>query len=360
MTQVTNDSPLTPRIVDGGPSLAFDLPGVLVGAAEYDEGPTGCTAVLLPPTARVVADQRGGAVGFTGDYSAPDAICLAGGSLLGIEAAAGVAAELHASRGYTTEFLRMPAVSGAIIYDFHSRRTPVYPDKELGRAAARGARPRWFPLGTRGAGRAAGVGQGGAARRQGEVSVAVFTVVNALGSVVDREGRVVYGGNRRPSPGAETRTLAEELAARSLGPPPARGSTTLTVVVTNATLGTYELTQLGRQVHTSMARAIQPFHTPYDGDVLWAVTTRTGPTVDSMALGVLASEVAWDAVLGVWPERLARDLSSRCPRSWSCAEDRSEPISMGERGPQKYGREMGCMGGKDPSAFSAGPLASAS
>jgi len=29
---------------------------------------------------------------------------------------------------------------------------------------------------------------------------------------------------------------------------------------------------------------------------------------------------------------------------------------MGERGPQKHGREMGCMGGKDPSAFSAGPL----
>ncbi|HEY7200789.1 MAG TPA: P1 family peptidase [Candidatus Dormibacteraeota bacterium] len=300
MTRVTNDTELTPRVVDEGPALAFDLPGVLVGAAEYDEGPTGCTAILLPPTALVAADLRGGAIGFTGDYSAPDAICLAAGSLLGLEAAAGVAAELHASRGYSTEFLKMPAVSGAIIYDFHSRQTPVYPDKELGRAAARSARAGWFPLGTRGAGRAAGVGQGAAAWRQGEVAVAVFTVVNALGALVDREGRVVHGGNRRPKPGAERRTLAQELAARTaaLGSaPPAPGNTTLTVVVTDARLGMRDLTQLGRQVHSSMARAIQPFHTPYDGDVLWSVTTATGPRVDAMALGVLASELAWDAVL---------------------------------------------------------------
>jgi len=32
------------------------------------------------------------------------------------------------------------------------------------------------------------------------------------------------------------------------------------------------------------------------------------------------------ATLGVRPERLARDLSSRCPRSWSGAEERSAPI----------------------------------
>src|SRR5215467_13122043 len=29
-----------------------------------------------------------------------------------------------------------------------------------------------------------------------------------------------------------------------------------------------------------------------------------------------------------------------CPRSWSGAEDRSEPIEMGERGPEKPGREI--------------------
>ena len=45
--------------------------------------------------------------------------------------------------------------------------------------------------------------------------------------------------------------------------------TTLTLVAVNASI--LQLDQLGRQVHTSMARAIQPFHTEFDGDVLWAV-----------------------------------------------------------------------------------------
>jgi L-aminopeptidase/D-esterase-like protein len=48
-----------------------------------------------------------------------------------------------------------------------------------------------------------------------------------------------------------------------------------------------------------MARAIQPFHTVYDGDVLWAVSTGEvdNPALNDVALGALASEVAWDAVL---------------------------------------------------------------
>jgi L-aminopeptidase/D-esterase-like protein len=48
-----------------------------------------------------------------------------------------------------------------------------------------------------------------------------------------------------------------------------------------------------------MARAIQPFHTVYDGDVLYAVTTNevSNPALDAISAGVVASELAWDAVL---------------------------------------------------------------
>jgi L-aminopeptidase/D-esterase-like protein len=51
-----------------------------------------------------------------------------------------------------------------------------------------------------------------------------------------------------------------------------------------------------------MARAIQPFHTIYDGDVLWAVSTNEvdNPSLNDVALGALASEVAWDAVLNCY------------------------------------------------------------
>lgn len=80
---------------------------------------------------------------------------------------------------------------------------------------------------------------------------------------------------------------------------PPSGNTALTVLVTNRQLDATALRQLARQVHASMARAIQPFHTPYDGDVLFAVATGdvAAPEVDDVALGVIASELAWDAVL---------------------------------------------------------------
>jgi len=52
-------------------------------------------------------------------------------------------------------------------------------------------------------------------------------------------------------------------------------------------------------VHASMARAIHPFHALPDGDVLYAVTTAEveNPGVDPIGLSVVASDLAWDAVL---------------------------------------------------------------
>jgi L-aminopeptidase/D-esterase-like protein len=48
-----------------------------------------------------------------------------------------------------------------------------------------------------------------------------------------------------------------------------------------------------------MARAIHPFHAITDGDVLFAATTNEveNQSLDSLTLGVVASELAWDAVL---------------------------------------------------------------
>jgi L-aminopeptidase/D-esterase-like protein len=48
-----------------------------------------------------------------------------------------------------------------------------------------------------------------------------------------------------------------------------------------------------------MARAIDPFHTIHDGDVLYAVTTNqlAEEQLEYPELGYIASELAWDAVL---------------------------------------------------------------
>jgi L-aminopeptidase/D-esterase-like protein len=64
-------------------------------------------------------------------------------------------------------------------------------------------------------------------------------------------------------------------------------------------LNSYELRQWSRQVHTSMARAIHPFHTTGDGDVLFAVTTgERAQRVDVDELGAHAAGLLWDAIIG--------------------------------------------------------------
>ncbi len=321
MSPLSNDTAqLAPRTAFDGPALTFDLPGLEIGVAEYDEGPTGCTVFLFPDGAATAIDARGGLVGKTGDYEWSHAICLAGGSLYGLEAASGVTAELFARRRYGLEDFAL--VSGAIIYDYGVRETRVYPDKALGRAAVRAARPGVFPLGARGAGRSAGcgavfdrargepAGQGGAYGQFGPTRIAVFTVVNALGVILDRQGRVAHGNLDRAT-GTRRHPLDElrdRLADGGRAEAPA-GNTTLTVVVTNQRLAAGALRQVGRAVHSALARAIYPFHTAMDGDVLYAVTTGAvdNAAISPTALGMLAAELAWDAVLASFDPGPVRD-----------------------------------------------------
>jgi 6-aminohexanoate-oligomer endohydrolase len=299
------------------PTLQFDFPGLEVGVAEYVEGPTGCTLFHFPRGATCVADVRGGAPGtvLTHREGWVDAICLAGGSVYGLEAASGVNAELLARKNYDTDWNNIAIVSGAVIFDFNRFRSnkAVYPDKALGRAALRTARAGVIPLGARGAGACATVGkwlrdayqlersgQGGAVYASGDARVAAFTVVNAVGALVDRSGRAVRG-HLDPATGKRVR-VGEVVAIRRDAEPvpePPPGNTTLTVIVTNQTMGLRELNQMARQVHSSMARAIDPFHTMYDGDVLYCVTTNAlNPAPLSYnEVSYIASELAWDAVL---------------------------------------------------------------
>ena len=140
-------------------------------------------------------------------------------------------------------------------------------------------------------------GQGAAFGQFDNTKILVCTVVNAVGGTIDREGRVVRG-HHDPATGERHRTLdAIEGGARP-GPPPRGRNTTLTVAVTNTSFTGDDLQQFGRTVHTSMARAIDPFHTTTDGDVLFAVATGEVESKFSPdALSLVAGEVAWDAVL---------------------------------------------------------------
>ena len=316
-TVKTNDDPDLPISTEPGDRvLAYDFPAFHVGIAEYPDGPTGVTVLHFPTGANMALDVRGGSPGVVGDYGYVHAITLAGGSLLGLEAASGVAAGLFARRD-KADWNTIPLVSGGIVFDFGGRSNMIYPDKRLGRAALENARPNRFSLGARGAGmsvtvgngfdfdRAEAAGQGAAYREIGGVKFFACVVLNAIGAVFDREGNLVRG-HVDPTSGERT-TYMEDIERRveaaQAAPDPQPGNTTITVVVTNQTVRGHDLTQLGRQVHSSMARAIQPFHTRDDGDALWMVSTGEVEVApwSLTALGVVASEVVWDAVLAAHP-----------------------------------------------------------
>jgi 6-aminohexanoate-oligomer endohydrolase len=303
---------LVPQTDFTGRTLAFDFPDMHIGIAEYEEAPTGCTVFYFPKGVKTAVDVRCVLAGTAFDYDFNHAICFAGGSLLGLEAVSGVTAGVFAKLGYTFEET-FPLVSGAIIYDFARRDNHIYPDAALGRTALDAARTGSFPMGARGAGRSASVGgtfndewsepsgQGAAFRQVGDVKIGVFTVVNASGSVHDRTGKVV-GGNLERATGVRHAAQAE-LERRLIkgdAPQGRQGNTMLTLLVTNQKLETDTLTQVARQVHSSLARVVQPFHTMDDGDVLYAVTTDEVEAIDATSLGLLASELAWDAILSVF------------------------------------------------------------
>jgi L-aminopeptidase/D-esterase-like protein len=291
----TNDNlRLVPRTdVVGGRMLEFDFPGLEIGVAEYDEGPTGCTVFSFGKRASVSIDVRGGSADVSAAHGEViEAVCFAGGSRYGLEASAGVAAEFFATRRYSTMWMDIALVSGAILFDYGRRSNAVYPDKELGRAAVRAMRAGRFPLGAHGAGRSAtashGVGaelagQGGAHRESGPTRILAFVVVNAYGCIVDRTGRIVRG---KPAGPVGDRVRQS-------------GNTTLSLVVTNQKLDHLQLQSVGRQVHASMARGIQPFHARWDGDVNYMVSTQdvTNADLDEVTLGELASDAMWDAIL---------------------------------------------------------------
>lgn len=316
----------------GGKKLQFDWPMVKIGTGEYAEGPTGVTVFRFAKRVLGAVDVRGGGPGTVNTdyirlgYNLPeiDAVVFSAGSWYGLEATTAVNTALKDDGERSGNWDNIGLSVGAIIYDFGDRRlNEIYPDKRLAQAALHAAQPGVFPLGAQGAGRSARTGQffgcnvhsgqGGAYRQVGPVKIAAFTVVNAFGVVTDREGKVVAcnPGANWPQPLRPTDLLAGMPDSRKPGwqPPKEAGrNTTISLVVVNQTLEPALLQRIAVQVHTSMARGLQPFATEYDGDVLYAISTgeiddKTPGALASVDLGVIASEVMWDAILSSVPEQ---------------------------------------------------------
>ncbi|MCP4499979.1 MAG: hypothetical protein GY822_08470 [Deltaproteobacteria bacterium] len=80
-------------------------------------------------------------------------------------------------------------------------------------------------------------------------------------------------------------------------------ATTLSVVVTNVALNRLELKRVAVMAHAALGRIIDPFHTPEDGDIVYACSTASMklPGETSVAdVGVLAGRCLQDAVLSTF------------------------------------------------------------
>lgn len=271
------------------------VPGIRVGHAQVAGGGSGCTVVLGP--FRAVVEVTGMATGtrefdtLSEEHLVPraDAIVLSGGSAYGLAAAHGVMA-WHAERGlgFPTGADVVPIVPAAILYDLAENR--ARPDASTGYAACEAASELPVPEGRVGAGTGATVGKiagtpmpggiGSAAVDIGGVTVGAIAAVNAVGDVLDADGSIVAGG-RGPdgefvdgSRSLRTSPPEGEFADWRGGEGPRPGeNTTLCLVATDAPLSKRELRRVVRMAATAMPRRIRPVNTPFDGDVVFAVSS---------------------------------------------------------------------------------------
>ncbi len=296
-----------------------DVPGVQVGHFTDPRRPTGCTVILTGDGAVAGVDVRGAAPGTREtDLLDPGnlveqvhAILLSGGSAFGLDAAGGVMRWLEEHGvGYPAGPARVPIVPAAILFDLGVGDPTVRPDAAAGYAACEAARAEAPAEGSFGAGAGATVGKlfgmgravkggiGTASARVGGVTVGALVAVNAVGDVIDpASGRVVAGARTpdgRRGPGAAEAVLRGDV-------PPALQAgmaTTIGVVATDARLTKAQARKLAGMAHDGLARTIEPSHTLWDGDTLFALATgRSGLPGNMMTLGLLAARVTASAVL---------------------------------------------------------------
>lgn len=282
-----------------------DIAGLRVGHATSLHHGTGTTVILCDALWPAAADVRGGGPGLREiEVMAPEnsingihAIVLSGGSVFGLAAADGALVELAAA-GIGLDMVpggpRLPIVPGAILFDLNNPGDKQWgvqsPYHELGRAAARAALVAGptFDLGSVGAGTGAmagavkgGIGSTSLMLEHGLI-VGALVAANPVGAV-HPAGNWGFDGDPFPDGG--------KLAAR-LQP---GANTTLAVVACNAALSKAEAKRLAIMAHDGLARAIRPIHTPFDGDVVFAMASGA---IDLDTLDAQIPRAFWLARLG--------------------------------------------------------------
>ena len=300
-----------------GPTNSLtDVAGLKVGhSTRRDPGwLTGTTVILAPHGGAVCGvDVRGGGPGTREtDLLDPrnlvdrvNAVMLGGGSVFGLAAADGVVRALFAD-GLGWPFGApgqvAPIDPGDVLFDLdrggHEER---FPGPEDGAAAYAAAHDGPVEQGCVGA--ATGASSGGIKGAIGSASavlpdgttVAALVAVNSAGSPVDPRTGELYAtrfglgaefeGVGAPDPAELEEALARAAAAAQSGGGRGPGlATSIGVIATDATLTKAQCQKVAGIGHDGLARAINPVHTIFDGDTLFAMATGERPAPDLIAL----------------------------------------------------------------------------
>ncbi len=318
---------VSPKTPQGRPSGSLtDIPGIRVGHFTDSRRPTGCTVILFDNGATASVEVRGSAPGTREtDLLAPtnmvqqiNAILLSGGSAFGLDAAGGVVKYLEENKiGFDVGVARVPIVPAAILFDLGVGDAKIRPTAESGYKACQAAKTTGVEEGSVGAGAGATVGKmlGPKNSMKGGIGmaslllpdglrVAALVAVNALGDIRDPgTGKIVAGARTPDGKGfADTGKLLREGKLGGSTFVRAATNTTLGVVATNAPLTKTDLLKVAQMAHDGFARAIEPVHTPFDGDTIFAVSVPekiNGKLLpaDAGRVGILAANVVADAIV---------------------------------------------------------------
>jgi L-aminopeptidase/D-esterase-like protein len=297
-----------------------DVQGIQIGSAEDLRVRTGVT--VLVPNQRAVAavDVRGGGPGTREtDLLAPenlvdavDAIVLSGGSVYGLGAADAVVAAMGAQgKGFVVRpgIPTAPIVPAAILFDLGNGGDKAWGDASPYARLAReafAACSRDVRLGSVGAGAGAMAGswKGGLGSASLQLAdgamVGALVAVNAWGSVTMPGQKCFWAWAHEI--GAEFGGVKPDLsvafdpmawgAAKAAAEP--RANTTIAIVATDVALTPAQAKRVAIMAQDGLSRAIRPVHAPFDGDVVFALSTGSRPLPEpaALALAVLGAAAA--------------------------------------------------------------------
>lgn len=291
-----------------------DIKGIKIGHAQNFDAGTGLT-ILIPPEGNTCSvEVRGSAPGTREtDLLAPintvdtvNALILSGGSAYGLDAASGVMDALEKDgKGLDVGVGIVPIVSQAVLFDLAYKDYKIRPDRSMGEEAYKNASTDENRQGIIGAGTGATVGKilgmdhvmksglGSATIKEGELIVSAIVAVNAFGDIYDYEKGIQLAGPKVNGQILKTTDAMNRIMNDFSDL--ANKNTTIGIVATNASFDKTKLKKIAQMTHDGFARSINPVHTGFDGDTIFALSTNE-ITSDLNIVGVMAANAMSRAI----------------------------------------------------------------